>query len=68
MRYHGKTGVIEWVGKMGKIGNTAGIFAGPGGSVVIQTGRIVPENWDSARVKITIELLDKELLKDVDAN
>jgi hypothetical protein len=68
MYYKGATGLIVWEGKMGKVRGRNCVLSGPNGSVAIETGQIVPENWGSARVKITIELLDKELLKDDDAN
>ena len=68
MYYKGTKGVIEWEGKMEKVRGRNCVFTGPSGTIAIETGQIVPENWGSARVKITIELLDKKLLKDDDAN
>ena len=45
MYYKGTKGVIEWEGKMEKVRGRNCVFTGPSGTIAIETGQIVPENW-----------------------
>ena len=58
MEYIGGDKRVEWEGQMGYIHGKNVIFCGPDGAVALQTGTLVPDNWRTAKVKITVELVD----------
>ena len=58
MEYIGGDKRVEWEGQMGYIQGKSVIFCGPDLVVAMQTGTLVPDNWRTSKVKITIELLD----------
>jgi len=58
MEYIGGDKRVEWEGKMGYIHGKSVIFCGPDLVVAMQTGTLVPDNWRTSKVKITIKLLD----------